>query len=161
MMNKYSGSSRIIVTILMAMCLRIVPWPSFLAEINPDWILLVLIYWAIAVPEHLGIFHAWAIGLLTDVLTGTVFGQYALAYSLVIYSCLMLHKRLRQFPLHQQCFFVFFCLLFTQILLFWLRNIQYSAQLHSSFWQPVFAGTFCWPLVYSTLRHVRLSRRTQ
>lgn len=161
MMNNYTGSSRIILTVIMAMCLKIMPWPGFLASINPDWVLLVLIYWAIAVPERIGIFHAWTIGLLMDVLTGRVFGQYALVYTLVIYVCLILHKRLRQFPLPQQGFFIFFCLLFTQILLFWLQNIQHPAQLHASFWLPIFTGTLCWPLVYKALRCVRLSRRTK
>lgn len=160
-MNSYSGSGRIILTIVMAMCLRITPWPGFLAGMNPDWVLLVLIYWAIAVPERVGIFHAWTVGLLVDVLTGRVFGQYALAYSLIIYVCLILHKRLRQFPLPQQGLFIFFCLMFTQILLFWLKNIQHPAQLHSSFWLPIATGTFFWPLVYAALRRVRLSRRSQ
>ena len=160
-MNSYAGSGRIILTIIMAMCLRITPWPGFLAGMNPDWVLLVLIYWAIAVPERVGIFHAWTVGLLVDVLTGRVFGQYALAYSLTIYVCLILHKRLRQFPLPQQNLFIFFCLLFTQILLFWLKNIQYPTQLHGSFWLPIVTGTFCWPLVYTTLRRVRLSRRSR
>jgi len=122
MMNSYSGFGRIMLTIVMAMCLRIAPWPGFLSGINPDWVLLVLIYWTIAVPERIGIFHAWTVGLLTDVLTGRVFGQYALAYTLIIYFCLVLHKRLRQFPLPQQGLFIFFCLLFSQILLFWLKK---------------------------------------
>ncbi len=159
MMNNHASSSRIILTLLMAMCLRIVAWPGFLTSINPDWVLLVLIYWTVAVPERVGIFHAWTFGLLADVLTGRMFGQYALAYSLVIYCCLMLHKRLRQFPLPQQGLFVFFCLLFTQVLVFWLKNIQHPTQLHSSFWLPAFTGTLCWPLVYAALRRVRLRRK--
>ncbi|MGZ5026558.1 MAG: rod shape-determining protein MreD [Methylobacter sp.] len=160
-MNSHIGLGRIILTIIMAMCLRIVPWPGFLININPDWVLLVLIYWAIAVPERIGIFHAWTVGLLTDVLTGRVFGQYALAYILIIYFCLILHKRLRQFPLPQQGLFIFFCLLFSQMLLFWLKNIQQPAELHTSFWLPVFVGTLCWPLIYITLRRIRLSHRNK
>jgi rod shape-determining protein MreD len=158
-MNSYTGGGRIILTILLAMCLRIAPWPGILLHANPDWVLLVLIYWSLAVPERVGIFHAWTVGLLTDVLTGRLFGQYALAYTLIIYFCLMLHKRLRQFPLPQQGLFIFSCLLFSQMLLFWLKNLQHPAQLHMSFWFPVFSGTLCWPLVYTVLRSIRLSRR--
>lgn len=161
MIDSYYGCGRIIITIIMAMCFLITPWPGFLSQINPDWVLLVLIYWAIAVPERVGIFHAWTIGLLTDVLTGRVFGQHALAYSLVIYACLILHKRLRQFPLPQQGLFIFCCLLLTQILLFWLKNIQHPAQLSLSFLWPIFAGTLCWPLIYTVLRRIRLSRRAR
>ena len=158
-MNKYVGFGRIILTIALAMCLRIAPWPGALAVFNPDWVLLTLIYWSLAVPERVGIFHAWTFGLLTDVLTGRLLGQYALAYSMVIYICLKLHKRLRQFPLIQQGLFIFFCLLLSQLLLFLIKNIQHPAQLHASFWLPVFTGTASWSLVYTVLRFVRLSGR--
>ncbi|MDD2660497.1 MAG: rod shape-determining protein MreD [Methylococcales bacterium] len=158
-LNSYTGFFRIIMTLVVAMCLRIVPWPGAIAAFNPDWVLLALIYWSLAVPENVGIFHAWTFGLLTDVLTGRLLGQYALAYSLVIYICLKLHKRLRQFPIIQQGLFIFFCLLLSQLLLFFIKNLQHPAQLHASFWLPVFTGTLCWPLIYTLLRFVRLSRR--
>jgi len=158
-MNNTVGFFRILLTLAVAMCLRIVPWPGAMAGLNPDWVLLFLIYWSLAIPERVGIFHAWTFGLLTDVLTGRLLGQYALAYSLVIYLCLNLHKRLRQFPLIQQGLFIFFCLLLSQLLLFVIKNLQHPAQLHAAFWLPVFTGTLCWPLVYGVLRFVRLSRR--
>ena len=158
-MNNTIGFFRVLLTLAVAMCLRIAPWPGELAALNPDWVLLVLIYWSLAIPERVGIFHAWTFGLLTDVLTGRMLGQYALAYSLVIYICLKLHKRLRQFPLLQQGLFIFFCLLLSQLLVFIIKNLQHPAQLHASFWLPVFTGTLCWPLVYGVLRFVRLSRR--
>jgi rod shape-determining protein MreD len=157
--NSSFGYGPVILTIVLAMALRIVSWPLELAVFNPDWVLLVLIYWSLAVPERVGIFHAWAFGLLTDVLTGRLFGQYALAYSLVIYICLKLHRRLRQFPVIQQALFIFFCLLLSQLLLFLVKNLQHPAQLKATFWLPVLTGTFCWPLVFTALRFVRLTWR--
>ena len=157
--NNAAGFFRIVLTLVLAMCLRILPWTGDMAALNPDWVLLVLIYWSLAVPERVGIFHAWTFGLLTDVLTGRLLGQYALAYSLIIYLCLKLHKQLRQFPLLQQGLFIFFCLLLSQLLLFFIKNLQHPAQLHAAFWLPVFTGTLAWPLVYGALRYVRLSRR--
>ena len=158
-LNNYVGFFRVILTLVLAMCLRIAPWPGAMAAFNPDWVLLALIYWSLAIPERVGIFHAWIFGLLTDVLTGRMLGQYALAYPLVIYICLKLHKRLRQFPFLQQGLFIFFCLLLSQLLLFFIKNLQHPAQLHASFWLPVLTGTLCWPLVYGVLSFVSLSRR--
>ncbi|MGR9086873.1 MAG: rod shape-determining protein MreD [Gammaproteobacteria bacterium] len=157
--NKPYGFYRIIFTLALAMALRIVPLPGLVEPFNPDWMLLALIYWSLAVPERVGIFHAWTFGLLTDVLTGKLLGQYALAYSLVIFICLRLHKRLRQFPIAQQALFIFFCLLLSQLLLFFIKNTQHPAQLKPGFWLPVFTGTLCWPLVYTVLRFVRLTKR--
>jgi len=120
--NNYAGFFRIIISLILAMCLRIAPWPGDMAAFNPDWVLLFLIYWALAQPEHVGIFHAWVFGILVDVLTGRLLGQYALAYSIIVYICLKLHKRLRQFPFFQQGLFVFFCLLLSQLLLFFVKK---------------------------------------
>lgn len=157
MINYYSFG-RILITLIIAMGLKIAPLPPMLATYNPDWVLLVLIYWSLAVPERVGIFHAWSFGILTDVLTGRLFGQYALAYSLVIYLCLNLHKRLRQFPILQQALFIFFCLLLSQLLLFFIKNIKQTAQLDPSIWLSVIVGTVFWPLVYTVLRFVRLAK---
>ena len=158
-LNNYVGFFRIILTLVLAMGLRIAPLPPSLAVLNPDWVLLVLIYWSLAMPERVGIFHAWTFGLLTDVLTGRLLGQYALAYSLIIYICLKLHKRLRQFPFLQQGVFIFFCLLLSQLLLFFIKNLQHPAQLHASFWLPVFTGTLSCPVVYALLGFVSFFRR--
>jgi rod shape-determining protein MreD len=157
-MNSSYGFGRIILTLIFAMCLKIAPLPPAYAVYNPDWVLLTLIYWSLALPERVGIFHAWTFGLLTDVLTGRMFGQYALAYSLVVYISLSLHKRLRQFPFIQQALFIFFCLLLSQLLLFFIKNIQQTAQLKPTFWLSIFVGTVCWPLVYTVLRFVRLAK---
>jgi rod shape-determining protein MreD len=158
MFNNYYGFGRILLSLLVAMGLKIAPFPGVYAIMNPDWVLLTLIYWAIAIPERVGIFHAWSFGVLTDVLSGTLLGQYALAYSLVVYLCLILHKRLRQFPFFQQALFVFFCLLLSQILLFIIKNIVQTDQLKPTFWLPVIFGATCWPLVHTILRFVRLAK---
>jgi rod shape-determining protein MreD len=157
-MNNSYGFGRIIITIVVSMCIKIAPLPVTFAVYNPDWVLLTLIYWSLALPERVGIFHAWTFGLLTDVLTGRMFGQYALVYTLVIYICLILHKRLRQLPFLHQSLFIFCCLLLAQLLLFFIKNIQYTVQLKPTFWLPVFIGTLCWPLVYTVLRFVRLAK---
>lgn len=158
-LNNYIGFLRILFTLVLAMCLRIAPLSGDWALLNPDWVLLALIYWSLNLPERVGIFHAWIFGLLTDVLLGRLLGQYALAYALIIYICLKLHKRLRQFPFLQQGLFIFFCLLLSQLLLFFIKNLQHPAQLQASFWLPVITGTLAWPLVYGLLSFVSLFRR--
>jgi rod shape-determining protein MreD len=145
-----------ILSVVAAMILRIAPLPEFAKGFNPDWVLLVLIYWSLAVPENVGIFNAWFVGLLTDVLTYRMLGQHALGYSLAIYLCLNLHKRLRRFPLFQQALFILTVLFISQALLFWTENIKRPPRLEAAFWLPVFTGTLSWPLVYTILRKLRV-----
>lgn len=154
-MNKTIWFCWVSLTIMLAMALRIAPWSASLELFNPDWVLLTLMYWSVALPERVGIFYAWTTGLLTDVLMGQLFGQHALTYSLVIYACLKLHKRLRQYPLLQQGVFIFCCLLASQLLFFFLKNLQHPVQMTTDFWLPIFTGTTCWPLIYTVLHSVR------
>lgn len=159
--NNTFGYGRYLFSIVLAMCLNITAWPHPLAEFNPNWILLVLIYWVLAAPERVGIFSAWAVGLLTDVLTGRILGLNALINSLVAFLCLKLHKRLRQYPVLQQGLFIFFCLLLSQLFIFWIVNSHDMVRLTFTFWLPVLSGTFFWPLIFSSLRALRTYRRSR
>ncbi len=147
------------VTVGAAMVLRVMSWSPLMDTLNPDWIVLVLIYWSIALPERFGVFSALSIGLLTDVLTGRLLGQYALIYALICYFSINEHRRLRQFPMLQQCLFVFFCLLGQQMIIFGTESMQAGNRLSLSFWYPVLTGTLVWPLVFVVLRYIRVMAR--
>lgn len=155
-MNNQLSLRAYFLTLFLAMSLNILLLPPFLKSLTPDWVLLVLIYWALAMPEKTGVFHAWGIGILVDVLTGRLLGQHALAYALISYVCLKFHRRLRQYPAPQQSLFVFFCLLFSQLLVFWIESMQGATKFTLVFWLPTIIGTLVWPLVYSILRYVRI-----
>ena len=66
-----------IITGIGAFMLAIMPLPDWAVEFRPDWVTLVLIYWAMAVPTRVGVTVAWFAGLLLDVSYGTLMGQHA------------------------------------------------------------------------------------
>jgi rod shape-determining protein MreD len=158
-LNNTQGFGIYVLSIIVAMALRIAPWPMFIHNFNPDWVLLVLIYWCLAIPERMGIFNAWTVGLLTDVLTGRMLGQYALTYALVCYLSLKLHRRLQRYPLLQQSVFIFFFLLFSQMLIFWTENIQSPTHFQISFWIPAITGTLSWSIFFFLFRGIRFYRK--
>ena len=157
--NKRQGFGLIVISLIVAMILKIAPWPGFFMPFNPDWVLLTLIYWALASPEKTGIISAWTVGLLTDALTGRLLGQLALTYPLVIYFCIKKHKRLNQFPLVQQLLFILFLLLLAQFLVFWIENFHKGISFSLTFWLPAFSGTLIWPLIFTLMREVRAPRK--
>ncbi|MGR9073967.1 MAG: rod shape-determining protein MreD [Gammaproteobacteria bacterium] len=148
-----------VLSIFAAMMLRIAPLPAGLHSFNPDWVLLVLIYWILNATDRIGVFNAFAVGLLTDALTGRLLGQYALAYSLTGYLCIKQRNRLRHFPVFQQGLLIFFLLLISQSLLFWTENIQGPTLLQEAFLLPVVSGTVCWPFIYSLLHYFRFRQK--
>lgn len=155
--NNLLEYSRFILSSFLMMTLTSIPWSENIQIFTPDWTLLSIIYWGLAAPDRVGIFSALALGLLTDVLTGSLLGQHALSYSLVMFVTLNLHKRLRQFPALQQGLFIFCCLSISQLLIFWINNASSSQAFQLHFWLPLLVGTFCWPPIYFILRIIRLA----
>ncbi|MBI5042177.1 MAG: rod shape-determining protein MreD [Gammaproteobacteria bacterium] len=149
------GGGVIYITLLLALLLVNLPLPDVLRILRPDWVLLVLLYWAMALPHRVGVGIAWLLGLFTDVLTGTLLGQHALAYSIVIYLMLKLHQRLRLHPLWQQSLSILSLLALSQLLLLWI-NGMIGRPVHSwLYWLPSLLGALLWPFVFLLLRGVR------
>ena len=63
---------------------------------------MVLIYWVMALPYRVGIGSAWIVGIILDVLEGSVLGLNALGLVVIAYVTLNLHQRLRMFSALQQ-----------------------------------------------------------
>lgn len=153
------GNSTIIFSIMVAMALRIIPWPRDALIFNPDWVLLVIIYWCLVTPERFSIGSSWFVGLLTDVLTGQLLGEYALCYAIIAYITVRLHKRFRVFPLSQQILFVLFLLLLSQLLINWSQNIQGRTGIELSYWLPSIVGALLWPVIFICLEHIGFRTR--
>ena len=157
--NKLKASTRgYVISLIIAMCLNILPLSSLIKSLNPDWVLLTLIYWSILLPEKVGVFSAWFVGFWVDMLTGRLLGQNALIYAIIIYSCLKLHKRLRHYLIPQQSLFIFVCLLFSQVLRFWIESLQGQTELSINVWWPALVGTIMWPII-NLIAHYFLFRR--
>jgi len=153
--NKPIAVVVILASLVLAMILRIVPLPQSWFFYNPDWVLLFLIYWAMAIPERVGVGYAWCAGLFSDVLTGRMLGQHALAYAVVAYICVKSHRRLRLYPIYQQMFSILMMLLLDQLLIFWTQNTQAASAIGMGYWLPACVGTLVWPGILLGLRRLR------
>lgn len=149
--NKKSHGGVIVLTIIFAMLLMILPLPDSLRFFRPEWVLIALIYWAMAVPRLVGVGYAWVVGLLMDVMMGGAMGVLAFSYTLIIYLVLQFHLQLRQYPLWQQALSIMSLILLADILTVLVTPIQVGWHV----WSPAVSSTILWPVVYSLLRTVR------
>lgn len=158
-MPSHKVSTHLVVmgSLLAAMVLRILPLPHAWFVFNPDWVMLFLVYWAMAIPERVGVGYAWCVGLFCDVLTARMLGQHGLAYAVVAYICVKMHRQLRLYPVFQQMFPVLLMLLLGQLLVFWTQNIKAASTIGLDYWLPAFGGTLAWPAVFPLLRWLRRS----
>ncbi len=68
----------------------------------PDFLVLVLAFWSVHQPLRVGIGTAFFCGVLMDVHQGSVLGQHALAYTVLSYLSIMIHRRLLWFSVPSQ-----------------------------------------------------------
>jgi rod shape-determining protein MreD len=142
-------------TFLVALMLTALPMPSWAAMWRPAWVALVLVYWCMAVPGRVGVLFGCALGLLLDVLSGTLLGQHALGLALVAYVAHQSHQRVRVLPVWQQGVSVFVLLFAYQGLLLWINGIQGLPVGASDYWTSPLMSTLLWPWVFVILRDVR------
>jgi rod shape-determining protein MreD len=144
-----------LITAISAFMLAIMPLPDWAVELRPDWVTLVLIYWAMASPTKIGVTIAWFAGLLLDVSYGTLMGQHAVGMVLVIYVIHMQHQRLRVASLLQQAIVIFFLLLIKQLLSLWVDGMLGRAPDSWLYFMPTITSTLLWPWTYLILRDLR------
>ena len=83
-------------SLVCAFMLNLMPWGRWLGA--PDFVALVLVFWGIHQPRKVGIGVAFCMGLLMDVHDASLLGENALAYTLLSYFAIMIHRRVLWFP---------------------------------------------------------------
>lgn len=68
----------------------------------PDLLALVLVFWNVHQPRRVGVGLAFVFGLVMDVHEGALLGQHALAYTLLSYFAITVHRRLLWFGVPAQ-----------------------------------------------------------
>lgn len=118
-------------SLTVAFLLNLLPWGHFVGA--PDFVALVLVFWGIHQPRKVGIGMAFFMGLLMDVHEATLLGENALAYTLLSYFAIMIHRRVLWFPIMTQATHVFPLLLMTQAIQVLVRYVaahQFAGWLH-------------------------------
>lgn len=87
-------------SLLVAFAINLVPLGRLPAQ--PDVLALVLVFWNVHQPRRVGLGVAFIFGLMIDVHAGAVLGQHALAYTLLSFFAIMIHRRLLWFDLLTQ-----------------------------------------------------------
>jgi len=87
-------------TLLLAFLLNLVPLGRVPAM--PDFLAVVLVFWNVHQARRVGVGVAFLFGLMMDVHDGALLGQHALAYTLLSYFAITIHRRLLWFPVPSQ-----------------------------------------------------------
>ena len=143
----------ILLTIFAGLLLLLTTLP--IGYYAPEWLLLINIYWAIAIPSNNKLFLAFLSGFLVDIAFAQILGVTSLLYVIFIYIMLKLYNSLRYMTVTQQMVVILFFILIKQHIFIWLN---YILSIDSNYWSLIisaFITSILWPVTYYTLRFIR------
>lgn len=143
-------------TFFVALCLSVLPLAESFQAARPEWVVLVLIYWVMAMPHRVGVLFAWCIGLLVDVLHGQIIGQSGLILVIIAFFMQHLYQRLRMYLIWQQAGVVFLLVGMGQFIKY-LIQAAVVGQVPESMMYLLSAcvSAVLWPCIYLILRSIR------
>jgi len=152
--SSHQGGHFIIISFGIAMLLTIMPLPDPILYFRPHWVLLLLIYWILVLPDRIGVLSAFIIGLLMDVLTATLLGQHALSFSIVAYLTLLIHQRVKVAPFWQQSFSILLLIFVDIIIGRWILGMSSRPIYEISYWVTPLISAIIWPWLFIILRDI-------
>lgn len=107
---------------VIALGLEMLPWGNWPV---PGFVALMLVFWNVFQPRRVGIALAWLLGIVMDVHVGSLLGQHALAYSILSYGAIALHRRMLWYSVAGQALQLFPLFLLANVVVT-LVNLYFS-----------------------------------
>ena len=145
---------------VFAFLLNLLPWSGVALQISPDFVLLILLYWAVQEPQPVGQGLGFILGLVMDVADSALLGQHALIYVVAIFLVQLLRVRVLQLNLPAQALHIGAILILAQAIGVSL-NLSLGREIPGT-WMAIapVVGALLWPVISLVLALPRLRNRS-
>jgi rod shape-determining protein MreD len=161
MSQRESENRLVALTLVMGFLLTMVPLPDVLQPFRPHWVALVMIYWNLEGGRLRTMGVAFLLGLLLDLMTGTLLGQHALGLVILAYLLERFNARIRFFPPWQQAAVVFALLFNDRIVHLWVVGLAGEGWPPWSWWFSPLVSVAFWPWMFLLFDRMRRQTRTR
>ena len=140
---------------IVAFVLEIMPWPNDFQGYRPTWVVLVLLYWALALPDKVSVGTAFVVGIIWDLVVGSILGIHALVLSIDIYIITKNHQILRNLSLWLQSLLVMLYVILIRFMIFFIEMVLNNAEFNNQQIVGAIISGILWPWVFLLMRQVR------
>ncbi len=146
-------------SVVVALMLGLLPLPQMLQPFRPYWLALVLAYWLLEDHERIGLGFAFGLGLVADIVCGTLLGEQALRLCVMTFILQRFRPQLRFFPLPQQSLAIG-ALLLNDLIIAAATHFMLGEPMRpwAWWWSPLIAAVL-WPPLFIVLDALRLGRK--
>lgn len=143
--GKFGNGWVIGLSFLIALVLMVYPLALDWRWLRPELLCLLAIYWVLRFPQMFGVGMAFVLGLVQDIVQGSLLGQHALALVITIYITQLSIHRLRTYGTVQQIMWVFLLVAIHELFLYWVSMLLGREALLAYFWAPALVSAIIWP----------------
>ena len=137
----------------------VVPLPTGVDLARPYLLAMLLCYWMLEAPDHVGLGIAFIAGVAADLVSGTLLGEQALRLVVLAFLVQRFRARLRFFPLWQQALAVFALLLNDRLIALAIALARGDGMPPWGTWLSPVVGFALWPWLFLLLDELRLRLR--
>jgi len=161
--NRTASTSRLFVGVsfsaFVALVLTVVQLPPWLFYFWPEWIAIVLIYWALIAPKRIGPFAGFVIGTLLEVLFVRKFGVLGFGFATLAFMVNSASQQLRALSIWQQMLSVGLFVSIFKLLIGWLSGLVAGFTITTDYWYSIIGSVLIWPFAYILLEELRRAVR--
>lgn len=151
---KFSGA--ILLSLLGAFVLTLAPVDNVFGLWRPEWLVLVIIHWAIYFPDRISYVLVFFLGLMLDTAWQLPLGQHSLSFVVLLYVVIRLSERLSPNSLLQHLFMVLVATSVYMLVNLWVLTATDNSPESWGYWYPVLSSLLFWPLITGLLKKMQV-----
>lgn len=144
---------------IIALTLTIIPTPQTIFYFWPDWMALIVVYWALMVPERIGPWVGFVIGTLLEVLFVRNFGVLGFGLAMLAFAVNRGHLQLRALSIAPQMVVVGLLIGLFKLTTGWLYGLTGDFTITTEYWYSLIGCILAWPFLFILLQELRRSAR--
>ena len=146
-------------SLFVGLLVLVLPLPLGLGVSRPYLLAMLLCYWLLEAPDRVGLGTAFLVGLLADLVAGTLLGEQAMRLVVLAFLVQRFRARLRFFPLWQQALAVAALLFNDRLIALAIHVAAGEGAPPLAAWLSPLLGFALWPWLFLLLDELRLRLR--
>lgn len=143
------------ISVFIALVLNIMPVSDMIYFVWPDWVPVVLIYWALSTPNRVGPWTGFVVGLLLEALKVWSFGVLALGLAVLVFTVNRTHLQMRVLSIWQQMLVVGILVALYRVLTGWVYGLISDFDFSQEYFYPVVGSMLIWPFLLILLHELK------